>query len=220
MVSRCLDHRRGIVTLCFSSHAPILNPFIPRILLIAVWGLGLASSLGLTGCSLFSTREPETPLTESGTFIQPDTPEQVVENLKESIAELNTLNYRRSLGEPFVFRPTATALARESLFSSWSRSQEEQYFSALVAAASLNSGHSLQLNDQSFTLISTNEFLLDATYVLTINHRRTEVPVQVQGRLRWLIEQSGEGLWSLTDWTDQELGSSPSWSDLKAEFLK
>lgn len=173
-----------------------------------------------TGCSLFSTREPEDPLTESGTFIQPDTPEQVVENIQASISELNTLNYRRSLSDDFVFTPTASALARESLFSSWSRSQEEQYFSAMSAAASLNTGHSLQLNDQLFTLVDSGEFLLDATYLLTINHRRTEVPVVVQGRLRWQIIQAPSGLWSLSHWTDQELGSEPSWSDLKAEFLK
>jgi hypothetical protein len=191
--------------------------FLARYLLIGVFFHGC---LFIGGCSLFSTREPEDPLAESGTFAQPDTPEQVVENLQAAISELSTLNYRRSLSENIIFRPTATALARESLFSSWSRSQEEQYFSAMVAAASLNSGHSLQLNDQSFTLIDAGAFLLDATYVLTINHRRTEVPVSVQGRLRWLIEQAPDGLWSLTDWTDQELGSASSWSDLKADFMK
>lgn len=180
----------------------------------------LLGSVAMSGCSLFSTRDPEEPLTESGTFTQPDTPEQVIENLQAAISELNTLNYRRSLSETMIFRPTATALSRESLFSSWSRSQEEQYFSAMVAAASLNSGHSLQLNDQSLTLIDAGAFLLDATYVLTVNHRRTEIPVRVQGRLRWLIEQSSDGLWSLSDWTDQELGSSASWSDLKADFMK
>lgn len=180
----------------------------------------LLGSVGISGCSLFSTRDPEEPLTESGTFTQPDTPEQVIENLQAAISELNTLNYRRSLSETMIFRPTATALSRESLFSSWSRSQEEQYFSAMVAAASLNSGHSLQLNDQSLTLIDAGSFLLDATYVLTVNHRRAEIPVSVQGRLRWLIEQKPDGLWSLSDWTDQELGSSASWSDLKADFMK
>ena len=214
MVSNC-HHTRGsssILPIEFNSIKLIRRfPIIPFCLLIGI---------ALSGCSLFSTREPEDPLTESGTFIQPDTPEQVVENLQAAVAELNTLNYRRSIAESFVFRPTATAVARESLFSSWSKNQEEQYFSAMSAAASLNSGHSLQLSDQSFTLIDAGKFLLDATYVLTINHRRTEVPVQVQGRLRWLIEQSSEGLWSLTDWTDQELGSEASWSDLKAEFMK
>jgi len=180
----------------------------------------MALMLLVSGCSVFSTREPEEPLGETGSFIQPDTPEQVIENLQASVAELNTLNYRRSLSEDFAFRPTATAQARESVFLSWSRSQEEQYFSAMVAAAALNQGHSLQLNDQSLTLLSESEFVLDATYVLSVNHRRAEVPTRVQGRLQWVLGQGPDGLWALEEWTDQELGSEPSWSDLKAEFSK
>jgi hypothetical protein len=182
--------------------------------------LVMVSGLTWSGCSVFSTREPEEPLSDTGSFIQPDTPEQVIENLQSAIAELNTLNYRRSLAEDLSFQPTATAQARESVFLSWSRSQEEQYFSALVAAASLNQGHSLQLNDQTLTLLSADEFVLDATYVLSVNHRRTEVPTRVQGRLQWMLSQGEDGLWSMQDWIDQELGSEPSWSDLKAEFTK
>ncbi len=173
-----------------------------------------------SGCSVFSTREPEEPLEDTGLFIQPDTPEQVIENMQNAVLELNTLNYRRSLSEDFTFRATATASSRESVFFSWSRDQEEQYFSALTAAASLNTGHNLQLNDQSLTLLAANEFVLDATYVLSVNHRRTEVPTQTQGRLRWIIRQSSDGLWAIVEWTDQELGNEASWSDLKAEFLK
>lgn len=180
----------------------------------------VAAGLTVSGCSVFSTREPEEPLSDTGSYVQPDTPEQVIDNVRSAIAELNTLNYRRSMAEDMTFQPTATAQARESVFLSWSRSQEEQYFSALVAAASLNQGHSLQLNDQSLTLLSANEFVLDATYVLSVNHRRTEVPTRVQGRLQWMLRQGEDGLWALQEWTDQELGSEPSWSDLKAEFTK
>ena len=46
------------------------------------------------------------------------------------------------------------------------------------------------------------------------------MPDTVQGRLVWEIEQGDDGLWRLQRWTDQELGNSPSWSDLKAEFGK
>lgn len=190
---------------------PPLRHVFAMVLILAVAG---------SGCSVFSTREPEEPLEDSASFIQPDTPEQVIENIQTSILELNTLNYRRNMAEDLTFQPTATALARESVFLSWSRSQEEQYFSAMVAAASLNQGHSLQLNDQTLTLLSESEFVFDATYVLTVNHRRSETPTQVQGRLRWLLRQGADGLWALQDWTDQELGSQPSWSDLKAEFTK
>lgn len=174
----------------------------------------------LSGCSLFSTREPEAPLADSGTYSQPDTPEQVISNVENAVSELNTLNYRRSLGEDLVFQATATALARESVLLNWGRDQEEQYFSALVSAAEMNQGHSLSLNDRSLTLVSTSRFVLDATYVLAVNHRRTEAPTEVQGRLQWVLDQGADGLWSITTWTDQELGNVPSWSDLKAEFMK
>ena len=174
----------------------------------------------LNSCSLFSTRDPEQPLTDAGTYEQPDTPEQVIENLTAAIGELNTLNYRRSLSEDLIFHPTASAESREPVFTNWGRSQEEQYFSALVGAASLNTGHQLRLYDESFTIVSNTEYLLDATYILTVNHRRPDAPSEVQGRMQWLIRQLSGGLWELVEWTDQELGSNSSWSDLKAEFIK
>ena len=195
--------------------AHVATPVLVLILLAAPF-LGAA----LSGCSLFSPREPEDPLAEGGTFEQPDTPEQVIENIEASVAELNTLNYRRSLRADLVFHPTATAESREPVFANWGRPQEEQYFSAMVAAASMNTGHQLRLNDQSFTILSDSEYLLDATYVLTINHSRPDAPSEAQGRLQWIIRQDAGGLWELAEWTDQELGSNPSWSNLKAEFMK
>ena len=181
--------------------------------------LAVAMMIALSSCSLFSTRSPEDPVTEAGTYSQPDTPEQVIENIETAVSEMNALNYRRSLSDALKFQPTATAEARESVFANWGRTQEEQYFTSMAAAASLSSGHGIALNDRSFAIVSDSRYVLDATYVLTVNHRRPDAPTEVQGRLRWIIEQGTDGLWILTEWTDQELGSIPSWSDLKAEFI-
>jgi len=177
-------------------------------------------SILIAGCSLFSTRTPDEPLADAGTFSQPDTPEQVIDNIIDAIGEMNAPNYRRSLTEDLVFHPTASAEARESVFANWGRAQEDQYFTAAAAAADLNTGHGLVLNDQSFTIVSDTQYLLDASYVLTINHRRPDAPSEVQGRLQWLVEQRSNGLWDLKEWTDRELGGKTSWSDLKAEFMK
>lgn len=177
--------------------------------------------LAVSGCGMFSAREPEAPIADAGSFDQPDTPEQVVENIQDAISELNTLNYRRSLGEDLVYQPTASAEARDAIWSTWSRAQEEQYFSTLAAAAAQGGGHRLELNDRSFTLLSPERYQLDATYVLTVNHQRPDAPTRVQGRLIWLIAQrSADGLWELAEWTDQELAATGTWSDLKAEFVK
>lgn len=180
----------------------------------------LAAMLFSYGCSLLDTREPEDPITGGGTFLQPDTPEQVVDNIRAAVGELSTLNYRRSLAEDLEFRPTATAEARDGIWSTWSRAEEDQYFATLVAAAAGNTGHGLVLNDESFTLVDASHYRLDATYVLTVNHTRPDAPTRVQGRLLWTVEQRTDGLWELSAWTDQELGTEPSWSDLKAEFVK
>ena len=172
------------------------------------------------GCNLFAARTPEDPITEAGTFTQPDAPDLVVDNLRAAIAELNTANYRRSLAEDLTFEPTAVAQARDpSLWASWSRTQEVSTFTTLAEAARQSSGHALRLEDTSIELGDTR-FTLDATYVLVVRHRRPNVPDTLQGRLIWEIERGADGLWALRRWTDQELGNSPSWSDLKAEFGK
>ena len=183
-------------------------------------GTALLLAALVAACDVFSPRTPEDPISEAGTFTQPDAPELVVDNLQAAIAELNTANYRRSLAEDLAFEPTAVAQARDpSLWASWSRIEEVSAFTTLAEAARQSTGHSLRLEDAA-TEVGDTRYTLDATYVLVIRHRRSTVPDTVQGRLVWQIEQGTDGLWTLRRWTDQELGNSPSWSDLKAEFGK
>ncbi len=198
-----------------SKPAPSVALSFPAILYL------LSSILVLSpACNLFAPRTPEDPISEAGTFTQPDAADLVVDNLLAAIAELNTANYRRSLAEDLTFEPTAVAQARDpSLWASWSRTEEVSFFTTLAEAARQRSGHSLRLEDAAIDIGDTR-YTLDATYVLVVRHRRPTVPDTVQGRLIWQIEQGADGLWALRRWTDQELGNTPSWSDLKAEFGK
>lgn len=174
----------------------------------------------LAGCDLFAPRRPEPPIDDSGTYVQPDTPDQVIENLRNAVAELNAQNYRRSFADDFVFEPTATAQARDqSIWNGWSVQDEESYFRALAEAARLTSGNELRLNDTETTAGETL-FTVNASYLLTVNHRRPDLPNTLQGRLVWTIEQGQDGLWRITRWSDRELGDAASWSDLKADFIQ
>ena len=174
-----------------------------------------------TGCDLFAPRTPEDPVDEAGTFLQPDTPEQVIDNIRFSIAELNPPNYNRSFNPALMFTPTEEARARdENIWLDWSQTEENQYFSTMVAAAQFASNHELVLTDQTISIIAEDRFEVDASYTLTINHNRPEVATSVQGRLIWSIIQGEDGLWSVNEWTDREVGNEPSWSDLKLEFIK
>lgn len=172
-------------------------------------------------CDVFTPRTPEDPETGAGTFSQPDTPEQVVENLQAAIRELNTPNYRRSLAADLMYSPTAVSEARDpGIWVGWGQAEEERYFSSLVAAGQTNADFDLRLNDVSISVIDEQTFVFDATYVLIVNHGRINVAEEVQGRLIWEIVQGEDGLWSLQNWTDREITGAPSWSDLKAEFIK
>ena len=181
----------------------------------------LGGLLLLMGCDALQPRTPETPETTGGTFLQPDTPEQVVENVQAAIAELNTTNYRRSFAQTLTFTPTLAAEARDgALWTTWSRTEEEGYFSTLAAAAQFASGHELRLDEQTTSIVGTDRFLLDARYTLTVQHRRTDVATSVQGRLIWTITQGDDGLWSIAEWTDRAITGNASWSDLKASFIQ
>lgn len=183
-------------------------------------GIALLVAASLAACDLLAPRTPEEPVGEAGTFTQPDSPDLVVENLQAAIAEMNTANYRRSLAEDVTFEPTAVAQARDpSLWSSWSRTEEVSYFTTMAEAARMSTGHILRLEDTS-TEVGDTRYTLDAIYVLIVHHRRLDVPDTLQGRLVWVIEQGQDGLWALSQWADQELGNSASWSDLKTAFGK
>lgn len=172
------------------------------------------------GCDLFSPRQPEEPIGDTGTFIQPAAPDNVIENLQNAIAELNAQNYRQSFAEGFTFSPTAAAeSSAPSIWTGWSVQDEESYFRAVVQAARLTTGNELRLNETNLAAVNPSLFTFDASYVLTINHRQPNLPATLQGRLVWTIAQGEDGLWRITEWTDDDLGNAASWSDLKAAFI-
>lgn len=176
------------------------------------------SLIVLASCDVFGTRDPESPVGEAGTWLQPVAPDLVIDNLRAAVAELNTVNYRRSLDQEFEFIPTAVAYARNpDQWVNWTQSQENGYFVTVAEAAKGSSGNLLRLEDSS-TELSDTEYVLEAHYLLYIRHGSQQVADTLQGRLIWQINKKEDGLWRLTRWSDQSIGSENSWSDLKAEF--
>lgn len=173
-----------------------------------------------SACDVFSTRTPDPPINEGGTYVQPSEPEQVVANMRNAVAELNARNYRRAFGPTFKFDPTATAQAQDpSIWTGWGVQDEESYFRALAAAAAQTIGD-LQLIDETLSALDPSTFTYQATYLLTVNHRRGDLAETLNGRLVWTIEQGEDGLWYITEWSDREVDDRTSWSELKAAFIK
>lgn len=171
----------------------------------------------VAGCDLFSPRTPEDPMGESGTFVQPDTPDQVIANVQTAISEKMPLNYQRSLAPDLIYHPSDPA--KYPIWASWGRSEEDLYFKSLVAAAIPGGQFSLQLNNRTLSAVTEDRYLFEASYVLTVQHGSSTAPRLVVGDLIWVLVRGTDGLWSIQEWTDQLVGNEPSWSDLKALFL-
>src|SRR5690606_19062175 len=132
--------------------------------------------LSLSACTLFSTRDPEPPESDRGTFLQPDTPDRVIENIRFAISERNTRNYRRSMSDDLTFEPTAAALSQHPIWTGWTAGEEESYFASLISAIGEAAEFSLQLNDDALTAIDAEHYAFDATYVITAQHNRQDIP--------------------------------------------
>ena len=174
-------------------------------------------------CDVFAPRIPENPNGIGGTWLQPDTPDRVVENLKNAIAERNVQHYSKSLAVGLVFQPTITSENRDPvLWTKWGPNEEETYFARLAIAAAPFTGHSLQLLEASQVIVDNRHVSFQATYILRMQHSRSNegIPVEANGKLIWNMVQQADGLWQIARWTDQGIGSTPSWSDLKAAFVK
>lgn len=178
----------------------------------------------VVGCSIFDTRTAEPPGGEStGTFLQPDRPEIVLDNLINAIQNLNTQNYLRNLDtENFEYTPSNAALAANpEVWTGWSSDEEQIYFNNLRASAENTTGHQLRLENITNDLQSSNRRQIVADYMLTLLHNRSNigVPTNISGRFVLELETGEDGLWKIVAWTDVSAGDSFSWSDLRASFL-
>ncbi len=190
-------------------------PLIP--LLLSVFSLLLL----IASCSLFETRDPEDPGTTTvPVFIQPDRPQDVIQNLQNAVRALNVDNYRRCLTESFVYEPSSVAQSSNpDIWQGWGFTEEEVYFNNMRAEAEGLSGHELQLENRRFVQISQDEEQFDADYRIKVQHNRQGLPVEAEGRIRLFISRDEFGNWAIASWSDAAEGSEFTWSDFRAAFL-
>jgi hypothetical protein len=175
----------------------------------------------MASCSLFETRDPEDPGTTTvPVFIQPDRPQDVIQNLQNAVRAVNLDNYRRCLKESFTYQPSSGAQSSNpDLWQGWGFAEEEVYFNNMRAETEGLSGHELRLDDRRFVQISQDQEQFDADYEITVQHNRQGLPVVAAGRMRLIIVRDESGSWSIESWSDAAEGSDFTWSDFRAAFL-
>lgn len=178
--------------------------------------------LMMTSCSIFETREPEEPgSTTVPVFIQPDRPQDVVQNLINAVRAVNVDNYRRCLSfEEFVYEPTSVAQSgNPDLWQGWGVLEEQTYFSNMSSETEGLGGHDLTFEYENYTPRQTGEEQFEADYLIIINHNRQGLPSEARGRIRLFIDRDEDGQWSIHSWSDASNGNDFSWSDFRVAFF-
>lgn len=186
-----------------------------------VMGLVFIASM-MSSCSIFETRDPEEPgSTTVPVFIQPDRPQDVVQNLENAIRAMNLDNYRRSLSqELFQYEPSSEAQSSNpDLWHGWGFSEEETYFNNMRSEAEGLSGHDIELQNRSQVRVDSDIEEFQADYTLTVEHNRQGLPTEARGSMRLQISREEDGIWEIISWEDASDGSDFTWSDFRAAFF-
>lgn len=177
-----------------------------------------------TGCGLFETREPEAPSSGSSTFVPPTSPDLVIDNLENAVAEKSTENFLRCLvdtlssSQRYEFLPTASAAGRyASTFTEWSLQSERAWFSAVKAFSDADAPSGLTLTG-SFSVIAADSAIYEGRYDLSFRHGVSSVAENARGTLQFILHTDRNSIWSITRWTDIPLNDETSWSEWKGRF--
>lgn len=180
----------------------------------------------LTGCELFTTRQPEPPTGPGGGWQFPQDPPRVLQNLSESVGRRSTVDYLRSLASSevnlpafqFIADPAAAAKYPER-FAEWGLSEETAHIQALFASSNLplDSLAGLVFTG-SLQQLQGDTVWITSGYQLHLGHRRDDAPRDVSGQLEFRLLRGADGGWYIQRWTDQRYGGKACWSDLKVKF--
>ena len=181
-------------------------------------------AFSISSCDLFETRDAETPNQARSTYEQPVEPETVLNNLVNSLSDLNVSNYSACFvdssysGKTFTFIPSAGAsLQYPELISGWSINSEEQYFNNLVTRIPEDAQITLTLSNDNYNLLGDSA-IYTATYTLNVPQNESSIPTNYTGEMRLSLIRDSRSLWSIYYWQDIKKDDNSSWSELKGRL--
>lgn len=187
-------------------------------------------SFSVLSCNLFQTREPENPVSENQTLPIAYTKEILYANIKLSIEQRNLQEYGNLFSDTathphrFVFIPSQSSGARyASVFSSWDRTMETEWFRKATSAVSSTSSIQFQVTSApQIVPFQGDSAIITFDYLLFIPHNRSDVKVQqFVGRCELAVAPDrNPPIWRIYRWIDFETKKDSSWSELKGQFAK
>jgi hypothetical protein len=189
--------------------------------------LFVATVVLLTSCDLFDPRSPEDPSFSRSSFRPATSWDIVIDNFIGTISERNTQNYIQCFVDPalsdrtFEFLPTQDALRLfAGVFDEWDLRDERSYFENMLSRVPSQAALRLELTTTVLESFQSDSAVYRATYLLTVDHNDEGFPNNAfTGTMRLSLATDRNNTWSIYRWADFKFEDSPSWSDLKVNFV-
>lgn len=155
-----------------------------------------------TGC-IFEVREADPPARGS-TWLVPDDPQRVFQNMESGLEDLTGVNYGRSLNDAFVFSPTLEDSLNPTLagkFVNWTVDVEKEVTDLILSEAR---SLTVAFTEREQIFSSSVEVKFKVRYELTIT-TNTAPPdtVTYKGRGQFDMVNGSKG-WQLNRWKEEE----------------
>ncbi len=180
--------------------------------------------LFFSGCDLFNTRDPQKPDQPRSNYKLAVTPEILLENFTNSLAEKNVQNYLNCFsdsafaGKEFQFIPSADANSKyPALFQDWSKKSEEQYFNNLISHISQDQPITFTKSNEQSSFSGDNGIVYSASYFLVVPHN-DEISKNFEGELQFTLIRDSRAVWTIAQWQDIKSSQNSSWSELKGFY--
>lgn len=179
--------------------------------------------LFLSNCDLVTTREAEEPEQSRSSYIIATTPDQLFTNLRNSFSEKVEVDYMSSfvdssfLSLPYIFNPSSGAQYKYNILTEWDLDAEEIYFRNLINAVGDDQSITVTLELISNSISSQSESRT-YNYIIRLPAIDEGISEIYEGIAFFKVDLDANNQWVITEWTDTQVGSNPTWSELKGRF--
>lgn len=185
--------------------------------------------IGLYGCDVFPTRQPEEPVNPGQSYLPATTQNLLLENFIKSINSADYNNYIKCFAckssgqiKEFNFIPSGDVFnIYASLFQNWNYNEEIRNFKSVVSNINAESRPNLNLTDKSFSDVSADSSVLTTDYELIIKFKQDNETKTYKGSLILNIYRESSGIWYISRWNDIQSKLYKdffTWSNLKVKF--
>lgn len=187
---------------------------------ITIW---LIVVLFLSSCDLVTTREAEEPEQSRSSYIIATTSDQLFTNMRNSFSEKVEVDYMSSfvdssfLALPYIFNPASGAEYKYNILTEWDLDAEEIYFRNLINAVGDDQNITLSLELISNSISSQSESRT-YNYIIRLPSIDEGISEIYEGIAFFKVDLDANNQWVITEWTDTQVGSNPTWSELKGRF--